>query len=85
MLLRRTLYFLLVCILVVGTVSANEAPTLELIMSDADWIGNAPENPWWADDGSAEYFEQKRDGENIRDRSGRSLLGALRRRPQPGV
>lgn len=37
-------------------------------MSDADWIGNAPENPWWADDGSAVYFEQKRVGENIRDR-----------------
>lgn len=36
-------------------------------MSDADWIGNAPENPWWADDGAAVYYEQKRMGEDIRD------------------
>jgi len=47
--------------------AASEPPTLELIMSDADWIGNAPENPWWADDGSAVYYEQKRAGEDIRD------------------
>jgi hypothetical protein len=25
--------------------AAGENPTLELIMADADWIGNAPENP----------------------------------------
>ncbi len=47
--------------------AAGEAPTLELIMADADWIGNAPENPWWADDGGAVYYEQKRAGEDIRD------------------
>ena len=46
---------------------AAETPTLELIMSDPDWIGNAPENPYWADDGTAVYFEQKRTGEDIRD------------------
>jgi dipeptidyl aminopeptidase/acylaminoacyl peptidase len=47
--------------------AAGENPTLELIMADADWIGNAPENPWWADDGTAVYYEQKRVGEDIRD------------------
>ena len=46
---------------------AAETPTLELIMSDPDWIGNPPENPYWADDGSAVYYEQKRVGEDFRD------------------
>jgi dipeptidyl aminopeptidase/acylaminoacyl peptidase len=48
-------------------VSAAETPTLELIMSDPDWIGAAPENPWWADDGTAVFYQQKRPGEDIRD------------------
>ena len=29
-----------------------ETPDLDLIMSDPDWIGNAPEQPWWSDDGA---------------------------------
>ncbi len=41
--------------------------TLELIMSDPDWIGNPPEDPYWADDGEAVYFEQKRPGEEQKD------------------
>ncbi len=41
--------------------------TLELIMSDPDWIGRPPENPYWADDGTAIYFEQKRAGEEQKD------------------
>jgi len=36
-------------------------------MSDPDWIGNAPQNAWWADDGHAIYYEQKRSGEDIID------------------
>ncbi|MEM7587201.1 MAG: DPP IV N-terminal domain-containing protein, partial [Acidobacteriota bacterium] len=44
-----------------------EAVSLELIMSDSDWIGNAPNNPYWADDSSAIYFEQKREGEERND------------------
>ena len=47
--------------------AAGEIPTLELIMSDPDWIGNAPEGPWWSDDGAAVYYRQKRTGEDIRD------------------
>ncbi len=46
---------------------ADEVITLELIMSDPDWIGNSPEGPYWADDSSAVYFEQKRVGEPHRD------------------
>jgi dipeptidyl aminopeptidase/acylaminoacyl peptidase len=43
--------------------------TLEQIMSDPDWIGNAPENPYWSDDGRSIYYERERDGEgrNPRD------------------
>ena len=46
---------------------AATSPGLERVMSDPDWIGNAPENAYWADDGSAIYYQQKREGEDIRD------------------
>ncbi len=49
-----------------GETGAGEI-TLELIMSDPDWIGNAPEDPYWADDGRAVFFSQKRVGEEHRD------------------
>ncbi len=45
----------------------GEPITLELIMSDPDWIGNAPTDPYWSDDNQAVYFEQKRAGEKRRD------------------
>ncbi len=41
--------------------------TLELIMADPDWIGNAPEDPWWADDGQSIYYQRKREGSEERD------------------
>ncbi len=41
--------------------------TLETIMAHPDWIGNSPEDPYWADDGRAVYYEQKRTGEEQRD------------------
>jgi len=47
--------------------AASESPTLDLIMSDADWIGNAPENPWWGDDGRSVYYERKQVGGDVRD------------------
>ncbi|MFV0277295.1 MAG: S9 family peptidase [Parahaliea sp.] len=46
---------------------ALERPTLELIMSDPDWIGNAPEQPYWGDDGQSIYYRQKHPGEDYRD------------------
>jgi len=36
-------------------------------MADPDWIGNPPENPYWAGDGRAVYFERKRQGSPLRD------------------
>jgi dipeptidyl aminopeptidase/acylaminoacyl peptidase len=41
--------------------------TLERIMADPDWLGNAPEDPYWADDGRSIYYFQKRPGEEVRD------------------
>jgi dipeptidyl aminopeptidase/acylaminoacyl peptidase len=45
--------------------NAETAPplTLERIMADPDWIGNPPENAYWADDGRSLYYERERDGE----------------------
>jgi dipeptidyl aminopeptidase/acylaminoacyl peptidase len=37
--------------------------TLERIMADPDWLGNPPENAYWADDGRSLYYERERDGE----------------------
>ena len=36
-------------------------------MSDPDWIGAPPEDPYWADDGQAVYYERKRTGEAVKD------------------
>jgi dipeptidyl aminopeptidase/acylaminoacyl peptidase len=47
--------------------TAAEQPTLELIMSDPDWIGNAPQSPYWADDSASVYYRQKRQGEDFSD------------------
>ncbi|HBL31645.1 MAG TPA: hypothetical protein DD490_32890, partial [Acidobacteria bacterium] len=41
--------------------------TMEKIMSNPEWLGIPPENPYWADDGRAVYFERKRPGEEIND------------------
>lgn len=40
--------------------------TLEQVMADPDWIGNAPESPYWADDGQSIYYHQKVKGHNER-------------------
>lgn len=57
----------------VGAAEPTNAPrersdvTLELIMSDLDWIGRPPERPYWADDGHSFYYFQKREGAEERD------------------
>lgn len=59
---------LLAPVLLAAVLPAQAAtPDLELIMSDPDWIGNAPETAHWADDGTGIYYRQKRTGETIRD------------------
>lgn len=54
-------------ILVSAVVHAADGPDLELIMSDPDWIGNAPDESWWSDDSAWVYFTQKRVGEKFND------------------
>jgi dipeptidyl aminopeptidase/acylaminoacyl peptidase len=42
-------------------------PTLETIMAHPDWLGNPPEDPWWADDGRSVFYQHKRTGEEQKD------------------
>ena len=41
--------------------------TLEQIMADPDWLGNAPENAFWGSDNQTVFFQQKRNGSTLRD------------------
>lgn len=47
--------------------ASSPSVTLERIMSDPDWIGPPPENPYWGDDNRSIYFERKRTGSEVRD------------------
>ncbi len=47
--------------------SAVTTLTLEQIMADPDWLGNAPEDPWFSPDGSMVFYAQKRQGQSTRD------------------
>ncbi len=59
-----------------GSAAAQQPVTLELIMSDPDWLGNGPEAPFWGEYGRTVYFERKRAGEAIRDLWAVDLTGA---------
>lgn len=41
--------------------------TLEQIMADPDWLGNEPEGAYWGTDNRTVYFQQKRQGSELRD------------------
>ncbi len=41
--------------------------TVDQIMADPDWIGQAVESPYWSADGQYLYYKVKRDGSQIRD------------------
>lgn len=43
------------------------ALTMEQIMSDPDWIGRQPSNPYWASDSSTIYYKRKQAGTPIND------------------
>ncbi|NVK22448.1 MAG: S9 family peptidase [Kangiellaceae bacterium] len=58
---------LMVCVgLVISTSVQAETLTLEQVMADPDWLGNAPQNAYWADDGQAIYYWQKIEGNKER-------------------
>ncbi|MDE2196491.1 MAG: S9 family peptidase [Gammaproteobacteria bacterium] len=61
-------------LLLVSPASPADAPpaaatrvSLEQIMANPDWIGNAPERAYWSDDGRTVYYWQKRDGSPLRE------------------
>lgn len=41
--------------------------TLEKIMADPDWFGRSPEAWYWGDDSSTVFYQQKRQGNPLRD------------------
>ncbi|HEX5717844.1 MAG TPA: prolyl oligopeptidase family serine peptidase [Thermoanaerobaculia bacterium] len=47
--------------------AASPEPTLETVMAHPDWIGNPPEEPYWADDGRSVFYLRKRAGEEQKD------------------
>ncbi len=56
---------------------ADEPITLELIMSDPDWIGNAPQGEYWADDSQSIYYSRKQQGSDERDLIQIDLTGSV--------
>ena len=41
--------------------------TIDQIMADPDWLGNAPKNPFWGADSHTVYYQQKRQGSELSD------------------
>ncbi len=52
------------CLLTVAWLPLANSQTisLEQAMAHPDWIGRAPQRPYWADDSDSIYFSQKREG-----------------------
>ena len=47
---------------------AQEATlTLEQIMADPEWLGNAPRQPYWGADSESVYYQQQRTGSELSD------------------
>jgi dipeptidyl aminopeptidase/acylaminoacyl peptidase len=79
--LFRRARFLAIAAVVLPCAPALAQPdevTLELIMSDPDWIGNGPEGVYWADDSGSVFFFQKREGSQLRDLYEATLDGRIR-------
>ncbi|WP_227551335.1 S9 family peptidase [Kangiella sp. HZ709] len=64
------------------TKTISKPLTLEQVMADPDWIGNAPSNPYFSDDGKTIYYQQKETGSinrhtwqvNLDDKSTRKVV-----------
>lgn len=65
--LRRLLAAAALLLLPWPALAASAEPTLETIMAHPDWIGNPPEEPYWADDSRSVYYLRKRTGEEQKD------------------
>lgn len=67
---RAPIRALLASAVIAGSVhvaQAAEPLTLETVMADPDWIGNAVEQAWWSLDGKTALYQRKREGATIRD------------------
>lgn len=79
---RRFVLCLCLALLAVPTVAQSPDTgglTLERIMAHPDWLGRAPQNAYWADDGESVYFERKREGEELFDLYEVDLQGDVHR------
>jgi len=47
--------------------ASNTAITLEKIMADPDWLGRQPESWYWGSDSHTIFYQQKREGNVLRD------------------
>ena len=66
--LHRLLAFTAGALVVLPALAAPATPvTLEQIMASHDWIGNPPEDGYWAYDSKTVYYSQKRAGSELRD------------------
>jgi len=66
----------------VASAQRAEEVTLELIMSDPDWMGNGPEFMYWSDDSRRVLYMRKREGSQIRDLYESTLEGESRLIPE---
>jgi len=74
---------LLLCALASSSLAADSEVTLEKIMAHPDWLGRAPENWYWADDGQSFYWERKVEGTEERKLYQAGLDGNPIREIQP--
>ncbi len=60
---------LMTCLLMLPGLAAASADeiTLERIMAHPDWLGQSPESAYWRENNRHVIFQQKREGEDIRD------------------
>jgi dipeptidyl aminopeptidase/acylaminoacyl peptidase len=67
--MRRLLFASLALLAVssAGAAAPTTPLTMETIMANPDWIGQAVENPYWSVDGRSLYYSLKRDGSQVRD------------------
>ncbi|MHC4977235.1 MAG: TolB family protein, partial [Planctomycetota bacterium] len=70
---------LVVSFLVLLGLPTNAQVTLRQIMQDPDWIGNAPQRPYWSHEGESIYYWMKRDGSRLNDLYRITLDGATQR------
>lgn len=65
--MRHRIFALIALLSVAGWLQAAQAPDLQQIMADPDWIGPPVEEAWWSLDGAAVFYQVKQSGAPVRD------------------